>query len=380
MRTIESVDVFPVQVPVTRTFRYASGSGGSAGERAPLVFVKVTDSEGETGWGEGRPVVQWSYETLESAVTTLRGYLAPAVIGLPVTDRWELHGRMLWAVGRGPSTGQPVAKAALDMAVHDLCARAAGLPLRCFLGGSPERDEVDLSYTLTAHTGAEVQEDVADGHEQGYQHFNFKAAVRPETDVEVAEAIAETVGQGAFVWADANQGLELHQARRVAREFYELGVDVLEQPFAADQRHLLRQLRQTCEMPLAVDESIVSPGDFFHFASEGLVDYLVVKVTRSGGVWPTVQQITVAEAAGLPFLVSGLTESLLARMAACQVSAAFGFSGPAALNGTQFIDESTLYPHKAEFEREATVYLGDAPGIGVRPDEEGIRSCLAEGH
>ncbi len=379
MRTIESVDVFPVQVPVTRTFRYASDSGGSAGEQAPLVFVKVTDSEGETGWGEGRPVVQWSYETLESAVTTLRGYLAPAVIGLPVTDRWDLLGRMLRAVGRGPSTGQPVGKAALDMAVHDLCARVAGLPLRCFLGGNPERDEVDLSYTLTAHTGAEVQEDVADGHEQGYRHFNFKEAVIPETDVEVAETIAETVGQEAFVCADANQGFELHQARRVAHEFYELGVDVLEQPFPADQRHLLRQLRETCEMPLAVDESIVSPGDFFQFAAEGLVDYLVVKVTRSGGVRPTVQQITVAEAAGLPFLVSGLTESLLARMAACQVSTAFGYCGPAALNGTQFIDESVLYPHKAEFERKGTVYLEDAPGIGVRPDEEGIRSCLVEG-
>src|SRR5437588_456719 len=120
----------------TATFRFASGSAGAAGEGAPFVLVKLTDSEGETGWGEGRPMPQWSYETLETATTTIRTYLAPALLGLPVTDRWEMHFRMQRAIGRGPSTGQPVAKAAVDMAVHDLCARAAGLPLRCHPGGS----------------------------------------------------------------------------------------------------------------------------------------------------------------------------------------------------------------------------------------------------
>jgi L-alanine-DL-glutamate epimerase-like enolase superfamily enzyme len=136
------------------------------------------------------------------------------------------------------------------------------------------------------------------------------------------------------------------------------------------------QLRKSVQIPLAVDESSVSPADFFAHAAEGLVDYLVVKVTRSGGVWPTLAQISVAEAAGLPLLMSGLTHGLLTKLAVCQVAAAFGCVGPAALNGSQFTDESALFPTKADVESGGTIYLTDAPGIGVRPDEEALRDLL----
>jgi muconate cycloisomerase len=299
-------------------------------------------------------------------------------VGLPIADRWDLHRRLHGALGRGPSTGQPIARAALDTALHDLCARAAGLTLRSFLGGADTRNTVALSFTLTAHDPSAIAEEVAAAREQGYRHFNFKAAVTPETDVAVADAIRQASGPGAFVWADANQGFHLHQARRAAQGFLDAGVDVLEQPLPADQLPLMRQLRAGCALPLAVDEASVGPTEFLHYAAERLVDYLVIKLTRNGGVWPTVQQIAIAEAAGLPLLVSGLTESLLAKVAACQVAIVFGFAGPAALNGSQFLDESALYPDKSTIERAGTVHLPDTPGLGVRPDECALQDFLAK--
>ena len=378
MRTITHVAVYPTLLPLTKTFTFASGSAGAAGERAPHVFVKITDSEGETGWGEARPVPGWSYETLETVVTTLRRYLIPAVAGLPITDRWDLHRRFHRAIGRGPGTGQPIARAALDTALHDLCARVAGLSLRSFLGGSEARNTIDLSFTLTAHEPSAVAEEVAAAREQGYRHFNFKAAVHPESDVAVADAIRQAAGSGAFVWADANQGFQIHHARLVADGFLQVGVDVLEQPLPADQLPQMRALRAGCQLPLAVDESAVGPTEFLHYVRESLVDYLVIKLTRNGGVWPTVQQIAIAEAAGLPLLVSGLTESMLAKVAVCQVASAFGFAGPAALNGSQFLDESALYPHKPDVERNGTVHLPATPGIGIHPDESALQDFLVK--
>ncbi|TMF01375.1 MAG: hypothetical protein E6I52_11570 [Chloroflexi bacterium] len=371
-RTIERIDVFPTRLPVVKTFQFASGSAGTAGGTAPHVFVRVTDSQGETGWGEGRPHAAWSYETLESVTTTIRGYLAPAVLGLPVTDRWGLHQRLHAAIGRGPSPGQPVAKAALDMALHDLCARACGLSLRSYLGGSDARSDVALSYTVTAHEAEAARDEVREARRMGYRHFNFKAAVAPATDIAVARGVRDAAGADAFVWADANQGFRLPDARRVVGAFADVGVDVLEQPLAADRLHLLRQLRQGCSLPLAVDEASVGPADFFAYAAEGLVDYLVVKLTRSGGIWPTLQQMATAEAAGLPLLVSGLTDSLLTKVAACQVALVYGFEGPAALNGSQFVDESAPFPDKARIEFDGAVHLGSEPGIGVVPDAAGL--------
>ena len=380
MRRIESIEIFPVLLPVIETFQFASGSAGTAGGKAPHVFVKATDSEGEVGWGEGRPVPQWSYETLQTVETTIRDHLAPALLGLPVADRWGLHRRMRATIGRGPSTGQPIAKAALDLAVHDLCAKVAGMSLRTFLGGGEGRASVELSFTLTEKDAASVGEEVAAAREAGFRHFNFKAALASGADPEVAGAVREAAGPEAFVWADANQGYKLHQAREAAPRLAAAGVDVLEQPLPADRMHLMRQLRKSVRIPLAVDESSVSPADFFAHAADGLVDYLVVKATRSGGVWPTLAQISVAEAAGLPVLVSGLTDGLLTKLAVCQVAAAFGYSGPAALNGSQFTDESALFPNKADVESGGIVHLPAEPGIGVRPDEDALLDlCAHEG-
>jgi muconate cycloisomerase len=295
------------------------------------------------------------------------------VLGCPVTDLRELHLRMHAAIGRGPSTGQPVAKAAVDIAVHDLCARAAGLPLRALLGGGPQPRAVALSHTLAAHDPGAVAEEVAEARAAGFRHVNFKVAVEARHDVAVAAAVREAAGAEAFVWADANQGLTVPRALAIVPGLAAARVDLLEQPFAADQPHLLRSLRPHCPLPLAVDESSVSPGDFFAHAAQGLVDYLVLKLTRSGGIWPSVAQLRVAEAAGLPFVTSGLTDGMVTRLAACQVAAAFGSSGPAALNGSQFLDESALYPAKSDVESMGEVRLSAALGIGVEPDPYGIR-------
>lgn len=368
MSTIRAIEVFPVRLPMIRGFTFASGSAGRAGDGAPHVLVRVTDDQGRIGWGEGRPVPSWSYETLESVATTLRRYLGPAVIGCEVSDRIGLHRRMHAVIGRGPSTGQPLAKAALDMAVHDLAAKAANLPLRAYVGGSAAPRTMPLSFTVTAHDPAAARDEVAAARDAGFAHFNFKAAVDPASDVAVAKAVRDAAGDAAFVWADANQGYTLHAARLAAHGFLDAGVNVLEQPLPADQIGLMRELRRAVTLPLAVDEATVSPGDFFTYAAEGLVDYLVVKVTRSGGLWPSLQQIAVAHAAGLPLLVSGLTDGLLTKLAVLQLTAAFGYDGPAALNGSQFTDESALFPRKADLEHRGHVALPDTPGIGVEPD------------
>ena len=166
----------------------------------------------------------------------------------------------------------------------------------------------------------------------------------------------------------AERGGQPFQARQVLHWVWQHGVDQFEQ---------MRSLRASTSIPLAVDEASVGPADFFRYASRGLVDYLVVKVTRSGGIWPSVQQIAIAEAAGLPLLVSGLTDGFLTKMAVCQMALAFGFAGPAALNGSQFTDDSALFPTKGQLEYAGSVHLNDAPGIGVEPDEAALRALAA---
>ena len=370
--TLRSIEVFPVRLPLKATFTFASGSAGKAGDGAPHIFVRVRDDDGAEGWGEARPVPGWSYETPDSVVTTLRKHITPALQDMPVTDLHGMHQRLHRALGRGPAMGQPIARSAIDMALHDLLARRAGVTMRQWFGGAPDRRTIALSYTVTAHEAGEARDQVAAAREDGFAHFNFKAAVAPRTDVAVAQAVRAAAGDDAFVWADANQGYRLDQARRVADKLLDAGADVLEQPLPADQPALMRALRAACRIPLAIDEASVGASEFFHYAAEGLVDHLVLKITRSGGLRPSAQQIAVAHAAGLPMLVSGLTDALLTKVAACQLAAAHGFDGPAALNGTQFVDESELFPDKTSIEQNGTVTLNDRPGLGIEPDVDAL--------
>ena len=372
------VEAFRVDLPVVKQLVFASGTAGPVGSTAAHIYVKLTDSEGRVGWGEGRPSPGWSYETPESVISTIQRYLGPQTLGLPITDRRGLQRRMHEVIGQGPSTGQPVAKCAIDMALHDLAARAAGLTLRAFLGGGDDLSDVALSYTLTAHDPASVRDDVAKGSAAGFTRFNYKLGVRPEADVAVANAIRDAAGPEAFVWGDANQSVPPAHARRLAESLVAAGTDVLEQPFRADAAHLMPELRRSTTLALALDESTVSATDLLLAVIDGAADFFVIKLARTGGIWPTCQQLAIAEAAQLGVLVSGLTESMLAKVAACQVAAAAGCAGPAGLNGSQFVADTDIFPDKDGVEHAGVVHLGTTPGIGIEPDEPALRSLARE--
>ena len=88
--------------------------------RRPTVLVRLTDADGVRGWGQSVPVESWTYETVESVETTLRHYLAPAVLGADPADLADVHARMECAIRPSFSVGQPLCKAAIDLACYDL--------------------------------------------------------------------------------------------------------------------------------------------------------------------------------------------------------------------------------------------------------------------
>ena len=134
---IRQIDVFPVPIPMTGAMTISSGAVVTRGEMAIHVFVRITADDGATGWGECRPSPKWSYETAHTAVTTIRHYLAPALVGHDAFDLFGVHAVMNRMIARGISTGQPIAKSAIDMALHDFAAKKLNVPLWRMLGGSP---------------------------------------------------------------------------------------------------------------------------------------------------------------------------------------------------------------------------------------------------
>ena len=161
MARITRVEVGRLDYPMVGEFKFFK-----TGAR-PSVLVRLTDEDGKQGWGQSVPVETWTYETPESVESTLRHYLGEAVRGADPADLGDVHARMERAIRPSFSVGQPLAKAAIDLACYDLWGKQAGKPVSSLLGAT-DKTEIQLSWTVNATSMEKAEEQLEQGRAVGY--------------------------------------------------------------------------------------------------------------------------------------------------------------------------------------------------------------------
>ncbi|MEV6652904.1 dipeptide epimerase [Streptomyces sp. NPDC051219] len=371
---IDRVETFAVALPTRRSFGVSGGSVAVAGRPSIRVLVKVS-ADGVHGWGEATPIPAWTYETAESIVTTIDRYLAPAVLGRPAWNLDAVDTAFDRAVNRGFTIGAPLAKSAVDVALHDLLGRTAGVPLGA-LWGQRRSETVELGWIVSGQSPAEAGDSVAEGADAGHRAFKVKIGLHDEdTDVAVVRAVRERAPD-APVWVDANQAYTASTALRVARRLDELGVTAFEQPLPANDIAGLRRLRDASPVPVALDESLRHPSDLATFVRLDAVDVAIAKVQRSGGLTLSRRLCSLAEDSGVRLMGSGLTDSDLGLAASLHLFAAYGIDSPVDLNGRQFIESPYAGP-TVRIEK-GMAQVPDSPGLGVEVDEEVVRALAVD--
>lgn len=367
---ITSVEVFTLELPATRDFTISGGIVASAGGTMPRVLVKV-DAGGVSGWGEATPTPSWTYETTESIVSTIRSYLAPPLLGTRASDIDGAHRLMERAISSGYTTGAPIAKAAVDIALHDVVGRLLGVSLG-ELWGQRRVDRIPLNWIVSASDPSRAADEALAGREAGYGAVKIKVGREPvDADVRRIAAVRSAV-PAMEIWVDANQAYLAHEALRMARALADLDVAVFEQPLRANDPLGLARVRAQSTVPVAVDESLVHPRDLATFARLDALDLAVAKVQRSGGLYPSRRLCFAAEDLGIGIIGSGLTDSALGFAASVHLFAAFGVDSSADLNGPQFLVSDYLTtPWEPVVAGCASVPTG--PGLGVEVDEEAVR-------
>ena len=366
---IASVEVFVLEFPFKAAFVLAGGVAATPGTLSPRVLVKVTADEGACGWGEATPTPRWTYETTETIVSTLRRYLAPAVTGLDAWDLDAVHRAMERAINPGLTMGSPLAKSAVDVALHDLAARSRGIPLYQLLGRR-RRSHFDLTWMVTLEKPADAERVVAEGLEAGYDCFDVKIGMHGEAgDLDLVRRVRRAAGD-RLVQVDANRGYRLDTAIRQARRFEALDVALFEQPLDGLNLSGFRRLVASTTTPIGLDESLRSLPDLIEFVRADALTVAVAKVQRNGGFWHSRQLCEIAEAAGLGLSLSGLTETDLGLAAGVHLAAAFDIS-PLQLNGPQFIE--TTFLRERLWKGGGRVTLPDGPGLGVEVDEVALK-------
>jgi len=360
---IASVDVFPVRYPTVGYFKFFQGPRGAYGRSA--VIVKMTADDGTAGWGQSVPISTWSYETLETATVAIRDYLAPTLIGRDPLDVPGAHQAMDRGLAASFTTGMPIARAGLDLALHDLAGKLTGKSL-AETWGKPRGGPLVLSWTLNPRTLDEVDPLVEAGRQRGYRHFNIKVAPDPKFDVELARRVRKLAPDG-FLWADANGGYDPDTALAAAPKLAEAGVDVLESPLKPNRLRAYQALKRQGALPILMDEGVVSPVELVEFIRLKMLDGLAMKAARTGGLFWAKRQIEILEDAGLMWLGSGLCDPDISLAANLALYGAFNLNKPAALNGPQFLDADVLAePLKIG---DGIAHVPTGPGLGVEVDE-----------
>lgn len=367
---IERIDTFPVVYPTVGFFKFLGGPRGSAGRAA--VIVKVTADDGTIGWGQSVPLPKWGYETLETSVIAIRDYYAPALIGRNAEDIEAAHAEMDKAIAPGFSTGMPISRAGIDIALHDLTAKLRGHSLAQMWGKSAG-GPITLSWTVNVTdiggTGAVVDQ----GKKRGYRHFNIKVAPDPGFDVALAREV-RSLAPEAFLWADANGGYDLEAALKAAPRLAEAGVDVLESPLRPNRISGYQALKKQGALPILMDEGVISPTDLEEFIKLGMLDGVAMKPARCGGLASCRRQIEICRERGLMWLGSGLTDPDISLAASLCLYGAHELKRPAALNGPQFLTADVL--KKPLRVGNGIAHIPDGPGLGIEVDEAKVVALM----
>ena len=244
----------------------------------PTTLVKLVSDSGHVGWGETCPVGATYAEMHVGGAQAALIAMGEGLIGADVAPL-PLHQRMDSLL-----TGHNYAKAAIDIAAHDLMGRALGVSVATLLGGALT-DRVPSYYSTIVDTPDASARLAAEKAAEGYTRLQIKVGGRPvELDIETLRKVWEVVrGKGVRLAADGNRSLPTRDVLTLSRECPDIPF-VLEQPCNTVEE--LARIRPQVAHAIYMDENSVNLNTVISAVGTGLVDGFGMKVTRIGGLHP----------------------------------------------------------------------------------------------
>lgn len=343
--------------------RYRRPFAISSGTSPDLVslLVEVRTADGASGFGEASPMTAYTGETLAGLCAAVTEHVGPALVGRDPRDLAGAHAAMDAAI-----RGQHLAKAALDLALHDLAARAAGWPAHLLLGGGRVAGPVPTTWVVGLGTLDEMAEEAARYAAAGFRHVKLKGGEDPALDVELVAAVRKAVPESVELSLDANEGYAPGEAARTVARLADAGLDLVEQPLPRWDLEGLAALRARGGVRVMADESVQSAHDALEVVRRGAADVLNIKILKVGGLYRARQVAALAETAGLAVKVGTMPELGVATLAAAHLSAALPHATvPPDLVGPLLVEEEPLAPAAfAGTPGTGLVDLPVVPGLG----------------
>ncbi|MDR2453239.1 MAG: dipeptide epimerase [Bifidobacteriaceae bacterium] len=329
-------------------------------ERVDNVFVRLETDDGLVGYGEAAPTPFVTGETPAGTLAAVEA-LAPLIEGLSPFAIGQAH-RLMDRVLAGNGS----AKAAIDIAMHDVAAQAAGVPLYEYLGGpaggADPAGAVETDMTIGLGEPEAMAAAAAELVRRGYRQLKVKAGSCEAQDRAAIELIRAAAPR-ASLKVDANQGWTPPRALAMLEGYARLGVEAVEQPVPAWDLDGLAYVRSRSPIPIMADESCFTQHDAAGIVARQAADIINIKLMKCGGLWRARQINAIAQGAGVRTMLGCMLETELAIAAAAHLAAASANIAYADLDSFADFDTSPVIARPFGFE-PPVIQLG-GPGLGL---------------
>ena len=301
---IRQTELFRLSIALKEPFITSLGRD----ESAENVLVRITTEEGLVGFGECSPYMPINGESQDTCFT-VGSYFAKALKGkdaLDIEGNIALMDKVIYA--------NSSIKSAFDMAMYDIAAQHAGLPLYRFIGGANNKIIV-TDYTVSIGEPAKMAADAIKIKEEGFPAIKVKVGKDGRKDVERVRAIREAVGMEIPVRIDANQGWTVEEAISTLQALAVFDIEHCEEPIPRWAFMELPRVKASSPLPVMADECCGDDHDAARLISLKACDFMNIKLGKSGGIYKALKMARMAESAGIHLQVGAFMESRLAMTA-----------------------------------------------------------------
>jgi L-alanine-DL-glutamate epimerase-like enolase superfamily enzyme len=259
---ITDIHIEIVTIPLLAPFKTALRT---VTEIENILVTVMTDSN-LTGFGGAAPTAVITGDTVGAIVAGIE-HIRSNIVGMEIEQPEAVLQRLNRCL-----VGNTSAKAAVDMAIYDLCAKALGVPLYRLLGGMVNSLKTDM--TISLDTPDKMVAESRSKIDAGFNILKIKVGGSPDLDIERLQAVSDAVGSAVKIRIDANQGWSAKEAVQVGKELEkrEIAIELMEQPVSAGDYEGLKFVRDNVSVPVVADESIFSPQDALRLVTMGAVD------------------------------------------------------------------------------------------------------------
>ncbi len=295
---LEKLEIKKVDIPLEKPFKTAL----RIVETVNSVQVKITTKDGFCGYGAASPTVVITGDTIGSIESAIHE-LWIRIQGKSIEDWDELMRTVHTSI-----IGNTSAKAAVDIALHDLRAKKLQMPLYKLLGGA--RTSLRSDMTISLDTPEIMAADAEKAVENGFTALKIKLGNDAVMDLKRMKAINQAVGNQASFRLDANQGWSPKEAVRVVNLMLDAGIEIelVEQPVKADDFEGMKFVTDNLSIPILADESVFSYKDAIRLIQMRAADWINIKLMKTGGIEPAMRIISFAEAFGINCMIGCMME------------------------------------------------------------------------